>query len=72
MCQFCDEEFLARVKQKWEFEQRIDSAKIPRLIAIAEKCQSQSRIEDENKWLRERIDRLVTTTTLAKSTDKPN
>ena len=54
----CDEFFLEKVKSDWEILTKIDACSFPRLLAMAERCKSLSRIESENKWLRERIDSL--------------
>lgn len=59
----CDEAFLEEVQGQFEFHHTINASDFPRLLAIAKKCQSVSRIKDENEWLRKRIDSLTTTET---------
>lgn len=59
-----DEQFVAEIEQTWRLRHVIDASYFPRLLAIAGKCQSVGRIEDENAWLRGRIDALTSTTTM--------
>lgn len=57
----CDAAFLEEVEGRWELKRCIDASKIPRLLVIAKRCQSVQRVEDENTWLRKRMDEMTTT-----------
>ncbi len=63
MCELYDEQLVEQMQRDWEISRKIDSFHFPRLLAIATRCQSVARIEDENEWLRGRLDALTSTTT---------
>ena len=53
----CDEAFLEEVRHYWAVHRRVKD--FDRVLRIAGRCKSIKRIEDENQWLRDRIDSLV-------------
>ncbi len=55
----CDEAFLEQIKYDWEFSYRIND--FHRVLAIANRCKSILRVEEENEWLRHKIDMLTAT-----------
>lgn len=57
----CDELFLEKFTAQWRLNRCVDTSAVPRLIAIARRCQSVLRIEEENEWLRQRMDKIVST-----------
>jgi len=59
--QQCDEAFLEEVEWDWQANKRIPTHKFPRILAIAKRCKSVHRVEEENTWLRQRMDDLTTT-----------
>lgn len=55
----CDEAFLEQVRSHWDLSHGISN--FDRVLAIAERCKSQLRLEEELVWLRKRMDEITQT-----------
>ncbi len=55
----CNESFLEEVCARWINQRAIDTYTFPRILELAKRCQSIERIEEENEWLRARMDKMA-------------
>ena len=51
----CNSAFLEKTKYDWESQRNIVAADFPRLLALASRVGDIDLIEEENKWLRQRM-----------------
>ena len=55
----CNESFIEEVCGRWINQHTIDTYTFPRILELAKRCQSIERIEEENEWLRTRMDKMA-------------